>query len=109
MYTNSLIHQIKQFFYTILNGWGLHTIDSETPSHTYLKKMSFYYRGRSNPVDTCEKVMPGQSKYPTVAYKEYFNIPIKDNIDLSSALDEETGAVFFIYIYFYFLLHYLNY
>jgi hypothetical protein len=77
---------------TILNGWGLHTIDSETPSHTYLKKMSFYYRGRSNPVDTCEKVMPGQSKYPTVAYKEYFNIPIKD-IDLSSALDEETGAV----------------
>jgi hypothetical protein len=77
---------------TVLNGWDLYAIDSKTPGHIIKKKMSFYYRGRSNPQDSCERVMPGQSRYPTVPYTEYYNIPIKD-IDLDSALDEETGAV----------------
>jgi len=77
---------------SFVNNAKLRPLNSVTNKYTYLKKMSFYYRGKNNGQDTCEKILPKQSKYPTIPYKEYYNTPIRD-IDIDSVLDQETGSV----------------
>jgi hypothetical protein len=77
---------------SVLKTINLHSFEESDESYIFLKKMSHYYSGKENIADSCERIMPGQSKYPSVPYTEYFNIPIQD-IDISQAQDEETGAV----------------
>ena len=61
-------------------------------SSIFLRKMSHIYKGKNSADEECAPVLARQSRYPSASYREYYNGPIK-NIDLSSALDADTGAV----------------
>ena len=74
-----------------LNGWVVASMTGALP-HTFIKKMSLVYQGRKTSDGKCAIVKPGLSKYPTVVFREDYNIPIKD-IDISLAQDPDTSAV----------------
>lgn len=58
---------------------------------SYLKKMTLVYLGRSSLADQCRPVEPGQASFPTVQWKEDYDIPVQQ-IDLKFAQDNETST-----------------
>ena len=55
------------------------------------KKMSLFYKGRTETDELCDVIQPGMSKYPSVSYTEMYDIPI-DEIDLSLSTDVDTSS-----------------
>lgn len=68
------------------------TLYANTGSSTFLRKMSHIYKGKQTTDEECAPVLARQSRYPSASYHEHYNGPIQ-NIDLSRAVDVETGAV----------------
>ena len=73
----------------VYKDYILRDFSTDNPTWSYLKKMSFVYKGRKTEEDKCAIVSPGMSKYPSVDFIEDYNIPIK-NIDVSLAEDPDT-------------------
>lgn len=90
LYKNHLYSMFTSF--SSVENVALAALNHSVVSFDYFAKSSQMYRGRILAESKCERVKPGQSKYPTVSYSEEYNIPI-ESVDLDSVRDEETNSV----------------
>lgn len=80
-------------FETYIDKHTLVPVNMSDNNFDFYVKTSHIYQGRTSVEDTCQRVRPGQSKYPSVQYTEEYNIPI-EQVNLDLIRDDSTDAVF---------------